>query len=101
MIARRDLLERLDLFDEGFRLYYEEDDLCHRARDVGMRVVNLPNVEVKHAWNKSIAQMDSALRDALLQQSFYRYFTKRYGAPFGCLLRALRRSAGSLRGRLK
>ena len=66
IVAPGTLLESLGLFDEGFRLYYEEDDLCHRVRAfVGRRVVSFPGVEVKHGLNKSISQMDPILRDRI------------------------------------
>lgn len=48
MLVRRQLLEELGGFDEGYFLYYEEIDLCLRARRRGWRIVHLPSAEVSH-----------------------------------------------------
>lgn len=40
--VRRELFERVGLLDEGFFLFFEDVDLCARARRVGFRVVYTP-----------------------------------------------------------
>lgn len=42
LAARRDVLKRIGLLDERFFLYYEDVDLCARARAAGYRVIYLP-----------------------------------------------------------
>ncbi len=42
-------------FDEGFFLYYEDDDLCAEARRSGRSVVLVPAAEVTHAGGTSSA----------------------------------------------
>lgn len=42
MFARIDCLDELDGFDEDFFLYWEDADLCHRARGAGWQVRLLP-----------------------------------------------------------
>jgi GT2 family glycosyltransferase len=49
LVVRRRALETLCGFDEGFRLYFEDVDLCVRARRAGWRVVHDPLVRVLHA----------------------------------------------------
>ncbi len=49
LAVRRDVLEELGLLDEGYYpLYFEETDLCYRARSSGYRVVYLPTAVAYH-----------------------------------------------------
>ena len=49
LALRRRALEQLGGFDEGFFLYFEETDLCWRAREAGWRVRYLPTARAVHA----------------------------------------------------
>ncbi len=49
LLARRDVLEDLGGFDEGFFLYCEDMDLCARARAGGHRVRFEPSVVAHHS----------------------------------------------------
>jgi len=47
--TRRDVLESIGVFDEGFHpAYFEDTDLCFRARDAGYRVVYVPGAVLVH-----------------------------------------------------
>jgi GT2 family glycosyltransferase len=48
LAVRREVLERVGLFDERFFLYYEDADLCTRARAAGYRVVYVPEATGVH-----------------------------------------------------
>ncbi len=48
MILRREVLERAGLFDEGFFLYWEEVDLCRRARAAGFEISYVPDAAIVH-----------------------------------------------------
>ena len=48
MIVRRRTLEEISPLDERFFLYFEDVDLCRRAREAGWSVFYLPEVEVLH-----------------------------------------------------
>lgn len=48
MIASRAVYARLDGFDEHYRLYYEDVDLCARAWQSGIPVMVAPSVAVTH-----------------------------------------------------
>lgn len=50
---RRDLFDRLDGFDEGYFLHFEDLDLCRRVRDAGLRVLFDPGVPVRHLQGSS------------------------------------------------
>jgi N-acetylglucosaminyl-diphospho-decaprenol L-rhamnosyltransferase len=48
MILRRKTLEQIGLMDERFFMYFEDADLCRRAREAGWLIYYLPQVEVAH-----------------------------------------------------
>jgi GT2 family glycosyltransferase len=48
ILLRRQVVERIGLLDERFFLYWEETDLCLRARRAGWRIVNVPRAKVRH-----------------------------------------------------
>lgn len=48
LVVRREVLERVGTFDEGFFLYFEEVDLCRRVREAGYGVWYLPDAGVVH-----------------------------------------------------
>ena len=70
--VRRELLERLGGFDEGFRLAWREDsDLHFRLLEAGARLVHAPRALVVHpvrpaAWGVSFWQQRKVMYDALL-----------------------------------
>lgn len=45
---RRTMLEKIGLFDEAFFLYFEETDLCQRAKAAGFQVWTVPASIVHH-----------------------------------------------------
>jgi N-acetylglucosaminyl-diphospho-decaprenol L-rhamnosyltransferase len=48
MVVRRRTLEEIGPMDERFFMYFEDADLCRRAREAGWLVYYLPQVEVLH-----------------------------------------------------
>ena len=48
VLLRASALGEAGLLDEGFFLYFEELELCHRLRDRGFRCVVVPSVRVEH-----------------------------------------------------
>lgn len=48
MLIRRQVFDALGGFDEGFFLYWEDADLCRRARDAGWTTLYAPAAEVTH-----------------------------------------------------
>jgi GT2 family glycosyltransferase len=48
MAIRRETLETIGLFDDAMFLYFEDVDLCTRARQAGLRVAYLPKATAVH-----------------------------------------------------
>ena len=54
LLLRREMLEELGGFDEGFRLYGEDIDLCYRAARAGWERWYVPAAVVEHAYAAEI-----------------------------------------------
>lgn len=85
---RASLLEQLGFLDERFYLYYEETDLCLRAKRAGWKVYFIPGAEVVHEGggsSKTRKDMDFDAGAAQLvkfrMRSELLYFRKNYGLP--------------------
>ncbi len=74
-LARRDILEGVGFFDEGFFLYEEDVDLCVRVKRAGGRVAFRPEAVVVHALGRSMAQVSDRAR-LEYQRSHVRYYAK-------------------------
>jgi GT2 family glycosyltransferase len=55
LAVRRSVLDQVGGFDPGyFPAYFEEIDLCHRARQQGMRVLYVPGSRCRHLESQSV-----------------------------------------------
>ena len=53
MLIRRDVIDQIGLMSEDYFLYYEEADLCHKAKKAGYHVLSVPESHVFHACGAS------------------------------------------------
>ena len=86
LIARRETLDDIGLFDERFFLYFTDVDLCRRAWAAGWRVYYYSEVGAIHYYHRESAQ-HSGLR-ALTHKAarlhikdWLRYLKKYWGVP--------------------
>lgn len=83
-LIRREVIDKVGLFDPRFFLYYEEVDHCRRVKAAGWRVVYFPDTEVVHIGGesaKSAGQLTDGGRQLseLQVESELLYFRKHYG----------------------
>jgi hypothetical protein len=76
LLVRRDVLERLDGFDERFFMYCEDQDLCRRARENGFDIRYEPLAVASHAGGASAPR---AAMFPVLVESRRRYLVKHHG----------------------
>lgn len=62
LLIRRDCLEDLGGFDEDFFVYYEDADLCRRAKEKGWSVCYEPSLEVTHHTPLHLRSVPAPLR---------------------------------------
>jgi GT2 family glycosyltransferase len=74
MLIRGEAFRRLGGFDEGFRLYFEETDLCRRLQGAGYHVAFVPEARAIH-WHGASTLQTSA-RQVEYYLSYVRFFRK-------------------------
>jgi len=79
LMVRRKALEQIGGFDEGYFMYSEELDWCHRAKKAGWQIAYLPAAQIIHYEGRSSEQASTA-RHIRFQTSKVRYFRKFHGA---------------------
>jgi GT2 family glycosyltransferase len=76
MLLKKSMLEKVDLLDEGFFIWFEEVDLCKRAKDEGWEVWYTPNTNIIHHGGQSFSQRLTVKKQYLFFKSAFRYFKK-------------------------
>ncbi len=85
---RKDIFEKIKGFDENFFMYFEDRDLCYRAKDLGSKVVVNNDIQVIHFGGKTpIFNRD---RKKIYYQAQNYYWRKRYGLWNSFLMRFIR-----------
>lgn len=99
MIVRRATLEKIGLFDETFFLYFEETDLCRRARDAGYKVYYVRDAHVSHIGSVStgMKQLDKPM-PAYWFEARKHYFRKHHGDTYATVADVAWLTGRSLRG---
>src|SRR6185369_794671 len=77
-MIRQKLYKKLQGFDEHFFLYFEEHDLCKRARELGWKIVIIPSAKVFHALGRSTGKLKKDV-PKIFRQSRYYYLRKHFG----------------------
>jgi N-acetylglucosaminyl-diphospho-decaprenol L-rhamnosyltransferase len=108
MMLRREVLETVGGFDEGFFLYFEEVDLCARMDEAGWERWYVPESRVMHIRGRSTGVTTLGARPSRLPAYWFesrtRYLVKRHGSPYAVLADAaflLGRAVGTLRDRAR
>jgi GT2 family glycosyltransferase len=88
MIVRRDFFEQVKGFDENFFMYFEDVDLCCRAKKAGRKVVVNPSARIFHESGKSFASEQEKKKHYYASQDYY--IRKHFGPAASRLLSFLR-----------
>jgi GT2 family glycosyltransferase len=80
LLARREVFERVGLLDESYRAYFEDADLCMRARRAGFRVRYVPRARVWHRISASTGGQLSRAKVRRKLESSLRFF-RTYAQP--------------------
>lgn len=67
-IVRREVLEKVGLFDERYCLYFEDSDLCQRIKLAGFKLLIDPNIKIWHKVAQS-SGIGSPLNDYFLTRN--------------------------------
>lgn len=98
-IIRRDLVDKIGLFDPRFFLYYEEVDLCRRVYQEGFKVYYWPDLVITHIGGASSETVDGlAFSSSGKQLTLWRmrsqllYYRKWHGLTYSWLVKLLEQS---------
>jgi N-acetylglucosaminyl-diphospho-decaprenol L-rhamnosyltransferase len=107
MLVRREVVERVGMFDEAFRMYGEDLDWAYRIKEAGWRVRYHPQVVVLHYKGQSSKQRPVSSIRAFYHamRVFYdKHYASQHSAPFNAMIRTsirLYETAALLRNRLR
>jgi GT2 family glycosyltransferase len=87
IMIRREVLDDIGLFDEGYFMYLEETDWLYRAKKKGWRVCYLPAVEIIHVGQQS-SNKDPVQFVPYKLRSYLRFMRKHYGGRSGPAVKA-------------
>lgn len=96
-LVRRTSFDEVGGYDEGFFLYAEDVDLCHRLREREWRLVSVPDVWARHIGGASSSDRPVA-RDELWWRSHRRLIEQHWSGPRRAVGIALTRGRGGDRG---
>lgn len=89
MLVRCEVVERVGMFDEAFRLYGEDLDWAYRIKQAGWRVRYHPRVVVLHYKRQSTRQRPTYSIRAFYEAMhiFYdKHYARQHSAPFNALV---------------
>ena len=100
LLVRREALDEVGLFDEGFFLYSEETDLCRRLRTAGWRTQFFPSATVVHHESQFSAGIPER-RINEMWRGRHRYWRKHHSAAGACFAALLTGAQYALRGLIR
>jgi len=89
LMVRREVFQDIGIFDERYRFWYEDVDLCARARDAGWELWYVPEVEILHYGGESSKLLGEASRSLLRFQSMLRYAAQHFCRGHFLLLKSV------------
>ncbi len=81
MLARREVIDSVGLFDPGYFIYSEEIDWCRRISAAGWTILCAPSASVIHHGGQSTSQASDRMRPQL-HRSRARYFRQHHSDSF-------------------
>ena len=78
MITKLEYLKKTDFFDERFFMYSEDMDLCRKIRELGLKIIYNPTVEIIHHKYKSGLKSNDKTIKKKISKHFYNSFLLYY-----------------------
>jgi GT2 family glycosyltransferase len=82
LMMRQNVLDEVGLFDENFFLYFEETDLCRRAKLAGWETIYVRDSEVAHIGSVSTGMKTWDRMPEYWFNSRLHYFVKNHGRGY-------------------
>ncbi len=88
LIVKKEIFEEVGGFDENFFMYFEDQDLCKRIKNLNYKIIVFPLIKIIHLGGKSIHKIDKRKRFYYQSQNYF--FKKHYGFCQTLLMRFIR-----------
>jgi N-acetylglucosaminyl-diphospho-decaprenol L-rhamnosyltransferase len=88
MFIKREFFDKISGFDENFFMYFEDVDLCRRARNYGRDVYYFPEFKVRHFGGGSYKS--KKIQKENYYNSQEQFFKKHYGRAGYLIIKTLR-----------
>lgn len=88
MFFRTDILKKLNGFDDRFFMYGEDIDLCFRARQMGHKIMYVPETSIIHYKGES-TKKDNIGYVITFNKALYQFFLKHYNYGYSFLFRVI------------
>ena len=85
VLVRDEVFQKMGLLDEGYFMYYEDVEFCHRARKAGWAIVHNPAAHVVHLRGGSSPVKEQTRLKKRVPKYFYESRTRYYYQTFGWL----------------
>lgn len=89
LLISRENFFKVGGFDEGFFMYFEDNDLCRRIRKTGKKLLYFPKVTIRHLGGKSTQDPEKQKEHFFTSQDYY--FQKHFGVLQVFWLKLLRK----------
>jgi GT2 family glycosyltransferase len=87
LMIKRSLFKQISGFDENFFMYIEDDDLCRRISDLGLKNAVLTSAKIIHLEGQSSTSIE---KKKFYYQSQDYYWQKHYGKAMTALMKIIR-----------
>jgi GT2 family glycosyltransferase len=88
LMIRKSVFRKAGMFDENIFMYFEEEDLGKRVKELGYKIFINPKAEIIHYWTSS--KGTKKLKKIFARSRFY-YFKKHYGIFWAFIIETLTR----------
>ena len=84
LMTRAEIIQKVGMLNEGFHLYYEDQEWCYRIKKSGYKIIFFPQAKVLHYGNQSIRRL--TLDDFKKNQINHRQYLQNFNNPFEAFL---------------
>ncbi len=86
MMIRKEVIDKIGLFDERYFIWFEEVDYCKMAHDAGFKIRHYADVEIVHHKGHTFDQLATIRKQKWVRESMRKYFAKHHGVGSALML---------------
>lgn len=81
LFVRKDIIDKIGPFDNGYYMFFDEVDLCFRIKKAGWKIFFTPDASVMHHGGTAVKKWSPVKLSKIWTTSRNHYFKKHYGKP--------------------